>query len=361
VRPYETQRSRRRKLPHPLLITAALGAATATAALLRRQFDHYALARLTQPGRTLFRADPAEFGLTGYQRVNLTTNDGLALRGRFFPAYGYRGYQAGGGDASDARPQGSIILVHGYGGNHDTLLEYIAWLVAAGYNVLAYDQRGSGQSDGERVTLGAQEAHDVGAAIEWLLGHGEQNIAIYGFSMGGTTAILAAAEYTDLKAVITDCAFAKLEEEIESRLRVRGYPHFVTAPLSRLTAATLTDHLQAEPGEHDAVNAVNWISPRPLLLIHAGDDEVVDTSDAYALYDAAGEPRELWVTPHSVHTASYHDYPSEYQQRVIATLERAFGKVDLCPDVPSSTQRLSIAATPRPNLSTLRATRPACC
>ncbi len=326
VRPYEPSRSR---LPRPLIITAALGAGIAAAALARWQFDQYALDRLTQPGRSMFRADPADLGLTGYQRVNLTTNDGLVLRGHFFPAYSYRGYKASNNGATAAEAKGSVILLHGYGSNHDTLLEYANWLVIAGYNVLAYDQRGSGQSDGERVTMGAQEAHDVGAAIEWLLAHSYAKIAIWGFSMGGAAAILAAAEYTDLKAVITDCAFASLQEEILSRIRYQGYPSLISIPLSHLTAATLTDHLQAQPGEYDAVNAVNWISPRPLLLIHAGEDEVVDPSDAYALYDAAGEPRELWVTPRSAHTQSYHDFPTEYKQRALATLERAFSKVEL--------------------------------
>jgi alpha-beta hydrolase superfamily lysophospholipase len=312
------------ELPRLLLVTAAFGLSIVAATIARLRFDPYALRRLTQPPRSMFRADPADFGLIGYQLVNLTTNDGLVLRGRFFPAYHYHGDRADTISSSAAEPKGSVILLHGYAGNHDSLLEYAAWLVTAGYNILAYDQRGCGQSDGERVTLGALEAHDVGAAIAWLIARGEHNIASWGFSMGGTTAILAAAQYTDLLAVITDCAFAKLEEEIESSMLERGYPRFITAPLSRMTAATLTNHLEAQPGDYDAIDAVNQISPRPLLLVHAGADTLVDPSDAHALYNIAGEPRELWITPHSTHTQSYHDYPSEYKQRVLATLERAF-------------------------------------
>lgn len=315
----------KRQLPRPLLITAALGAGLAATALARWRFDQYALRRLTQPPRSMYRADPAQFGLTRYERVNITTNDGVVLRGRFFPAYGYRGYRAGNGE-SDNKAKGSVILLHGYASSHNAVLEYAAWLVIAGYNVLAYDQRGCGQSDGERLTLGYQEAHDVGAAVEWLLGRGERNIALMGFSMGGTIAILAAAEYSDIKAVIADCAFSNLSEAIKSRLVEMRYPDFLTTTLSRLAANALDRYLQAEPGEFDAVSAVNWIAPRPILIIHAGNDLAVDPSDAYALYDAAGEPRELWVTPRSAHTASYNDYPDEYKQKVISTLENAFSR-----------------------------------
>ncbi len=313
----------KRKVTRLLLIATAFSAATLAATIVRLRFDPYALRRLTQPPRSMLRTDPTALGLTDYQLVNLTTDDGLTLRGRFFPAYHHLGY-SGGGEAATT-PKGSVILLHGYAGTHDSLLEYASWLVAAGYNILAYDQRGCGQSDGERVTLGALESHDVGAAVAWLRRRGESNIAVWGFSMGGTSAILAAAEYPDLRAVITDCAFAKLVGEIESSMLERGYPRIITAPLSRMTAATLTNHLDVRPGDYDAVDVVGHIAPRPLLLIHAAADTLVDPADAVSLFHAAGEPCELWVTPRSRHTQSYRDYPSEYQQRVLATLERAFG------------------------------------
>lgn len=310
------------KLPRLLLLATAFSAIAAAATVARLRFDPYALHRLTQPPRSMFRTDPASFGLTDYQLVNLITSDALTLRGRFFPAYHYEDYLA---HSAIATPRGSIILLHGYAGSHDTLLEYASWLVSAGYNVLAYDQRGCGQSDGERITMGALESMDVAAAISWLHGHGERKLAIWGFSMGGTTAILAAAAHPELRAVITDCAFAKLEREIESSMLERGYPRFITIPLSRMTAATLTNHLEARRGDYDAVDVVSRIAPRPLLLVHAAADTLVDPADAEALYEAASAPCELWITPHSLHTQSYHDYPHAYQQRVLAILERAFG------------------------------------
>ncbi len=300
-----------KRVPHPLTVVAAAGAGVAAAALLRWRFDQYALARITQPTRSTYRANPAEFGLSVCERVAFVSNDGLTLRGRFFPA------------AAPAKV--TVILLHGYNSTHDAVLEIAAWLVAAGYNVLAYDQRGCGQSDGERITLGYQEAHDVGAAIEWLLAHGHEQMAVMGYSMGGAVAILAAAEYTDLKAVITDCAYANIEGAIRAGLLEMSYPQTAADFLAMMSAGALSRHFQAAPSEYDSIHAVSLIAPRPLLLIHAGDDTTVDPSDAYALYDAAGEPRELWITPHAAHTDSYHMYRDEYKQRVLATLARAFG------------------------------------
>lgn len=314
---------KQKNVPRPLVLATAVGVSVAAAVIGRWQLEQYALARMTMPGRSLYRADPADFGLSGYERVNLTTNDGVVLRGRFFPAYGHRGHNTTNGSSA---AKGSVILLHGYASNHEVLFEYVVWLVAAGYNVLAYDQRGNGQSDGDRITLGYQEAHDVGAAVEWLQSRGQRNIAAYGFSMGGSVAILAAAEYNDIKAVITDCAYATLREAVKSRLLEMGYNRNLAQPLSSIATVALDRYLQAEAGEFDAIRAVNWLSPRLTLFIHAGADMAVDPSDAYALYDAAGEPRELWITPRSAHTASYHDYPQEYKQKVLATLALAFAQ-----------------------------------
>ncbi len=46
-----------------------------------------------------------------------------------------------------------------------------------------------------------------------------------------------------------------------------------------------------------AVDAKRWIgdiSPRPILIINSLDDEVISPESGKLLFDAAGEPKELW-------------------------------------------------------------------
>jgi putative redox protein len=41
------------------------------------------------------------------------------------------------------------------------------------------------------------------------------------------------------------------------------------------------------------IDQIKRISPRPLLIVHGTEDDVVDPSQAWALYDRAREPKEM--------------------------------------------------------------------
>src|SRR5687768_17928676 len=61
-------------------------------------------------------------------------------------------------------------------------------------------------------------------------------------------------------------------------------------------------------------------SPRPLLLIHGEADAYTPISQSRALYEAAGEPRELWAVPDAPHVGSHYtrseEHTSELQSRL---------------------------------------------
>ena len=63
------------------------------------------------------------------------------------------------------------------------------------YHVLQFDFRGHGASDPAGTTLGTAERQDVAAAVRLLQGRGLGPIALYGISMGGATAVLAAPTF----------------------------------------------------------------------------------------------------------------------------------------------------------------------
>lgn len=313
-----------KKQGRPLLATTAIAAGVVSGVwLLRRQYSQYVAGVVMAPQRATFRARLEDYGLTNAEEVSFRANDGAVLRGRFFPAYAHRGNS---GQVATQRARATIILLHGYAASHDAVLDYAAFLVAGGYNVLAYDLRGHGQSDGARTTFGQDETHDVGAAIEFLHARGQQRLGILGISLGATVAILAAAEYTDLAAVVADTPFSDLADAITKAMLISGYPPLVAGFTGKLAVGRIDNLLDSEPGENDPRKAVNWIAPRPLLLIQGGDDRVVDPSGTFAIYDAAGESRDLWITPRTDHTASFANYPREYREKVLAWFGRVFGE-----------------------------------
>src|SRR5512136_558454 len=109
---------------------------------------------------------PAEYGLA-FEKISFATADGLTLRGWLVPG-------------SD--PERVVVILHGHGGSIDYDLQYVPYLHTAGYNVLQFDFRGHGRSQGNVVTLGYLERMDVQAAVKFLLGRGLRRIALHWFS-----------------------------------------------------------------------------------------------------------------------------------------------------------------------------------
>jgi fermentation-respiration switch protein FrsA (DUF1100 family) len=70
---------------------------------------------------------------------------------------------------------------------------------------------------------------------------------------------------------------------------------------------------------------VGRISPRPLLLIHGEEDETVPVRHAQLLFDAAGDPKQLWRLPGVGHVGAYFADRPEYVRRVTAFFSDALG------------------------------------
>jgi fermentation-respiration switch protein FrsA (DUF1100 family) len=75
----------------------------------------------------------------------------------------------------------------------------------------------------------------------------------------------------------------------------------------------------------DPIRAVGRIAPRPLLLIAPQADELISWHQGEALYEAAKEPKELYVVPGAGHAEAYAVAPEAYRSRVLSFLERHLG------------------------------------
>jgi len=78
--------------------------------------------------------------------------DGIQLHGWWLPAQG--------------EIHGTVLHVHGNAANISNHLPLIAWLPAAGFNVLTFDYRGYGRSSGKPTIQGLVD--DTRAALAWL-------------------------------------------------------------------------------------------------------------------------------------------------------------------------------------------------
>lgn len=101
-------------------------------------------------------------------------------------------------------------------------------LIRHGYGVLVFDLRGHGLCGGKRASGGYAERLDVLGAVDYLQlekSSPAERIGLIGFSAGGVSVLLAAAEDPSLTAVVADSAYAELSGVLPHEIRDRlGWP-----------------------------------------------------------------------------------------------------------------------------------------
>src|SRR5919199_5251127 len=161
--------------------------------------------RITAPGpREQKFVTPWELGIP-HEEVSFHTEDGLLLRGWWLPSL---------------EPKRTVIALHGHRGARHHCVGVGAALWRRGANVLLFDHRGRGSSEGELMSLGHFETLDALAATDYALSRApEVPLGVIGYSMGASVALMAAARDARVGAVVADSPFASEQALIRSLLR----------------------------------------------------------------------------------------------------------------------------------------------
>src|SRR5207342_1094964 len=115
-------------------------------------------------------------------------------------------------------------------------------------------------------------------------------------SMGGATAILAAPDLA-VAAVVADAAYADIRNPIGNRMRDQHLPFPGIGSWLVMAGASLRTRTRLV----SPIDRVAAVAPRGLLLIAPRDDRLVNWEQSVALYEAAGEPKELYVVDGAQH------------------------------------------------------------
>jgi fermentation-respiration switch protein FrsA (DUF1100 family) len=265
--------------------------------------------KLTHPLRKPLNRTPADLGMA-FEDVTFTTEDGITLSGWFIPARNGR----------------TLIGCHGILDNREQLLEPAVLLARGGYGFLLYDARAHGKSGGRHSTYGHDEVKDVAAAVAYLETRPDvdpQQLGIIGNSLGGITAIRAAARMLQLRVIIAESTLADFASDISKAFtRFTHLPAFPFAPLTIFWGERIT-HISLKAIR--PVRDIAALAPRPIFLISDLLDLIVDEPfDGELLYANAGEPKDLWQLPDCHHVQCFSAQPEAYISRVSAFLEKSF-------------------------------------
>ncbi len=235
--------------------------------------------------------------------VAFTTLDGLKLRGWYYPAEGRRG----------------AVLLHGYMANRLEMVDRAMMFRRAGFSVLIYDARASGESDGDLISFGYSEQNDLLAALDLMRSRGVDDITCLGASQGGATIAFAGDKLKGVRCVILESTYNTLETTIERR-----FNSFLGCPLHPFGDLLIYFGEKRLGVAMDSIKPVRAITSLrvPLMIISGKLDGNVSVDDTYQLFNAATVKKELWLVPNAGHYDLILRAGLDYEKRVMGFVER---------------------------------------
>jgi pimeloyl-ACP methyl ester carboxylesterase len=193
----------------------------------------------------------------------------------------------------------AIVVAHGFTGSwRRESVRRAAGVFGRHGGVISFDFRGHGRSGG-LSTVGDLEIHDVEAAVAWARELGYRRIVTIGFSMGASIVVRHAALIRGVDAAVAVSGPA--------RWYYRGTPpmrrvHWVLERrlgrlVGRVALRTRIARGGWDPVPEPPYAVAGLISPTPLLVVHGDADAYFPVEHAHQIFDAAAEPKELWLEP----------------------------------------------------------------
>ncbi len=210
--------------------------------------------------------------------------DGVRLRGWLFRRSGPR--------------RGTVVYLHGSADNRASGVHLAERFLPRGFDVLMYDSRAHGESEGDACTYGYYEKRDLSRAIDTL---GAVPVAAIGVSLGGAVALQAAAADPRIAAVVAIATFSDLKTVARERA-----PFFASERNIAAAFALAEQQARFRVDEASPVAAAERIRV-PVLLIHGEQDVETPPSHSERVFAALRGPKRLLLLPGAGHNDALRD------------------------------------------------------
>lgn len=226
-----------------------------------------------------------------WQSVSFANSQGERLAGLFYAC-----------SALDC----ALIVCHGFSGSKEgggRALRMAEYLARPGMGVLLFDFSGNGESEGSfaGTTLSGQ-MDDLESAANWCLNAGAKRLAGMGRSFGGTTLLCQAARDSRFEAVCTWATPVYPLALFHGFLSELSGEHIILS--GEGGTIKLKKAFMEDLASHKVEACARNIPPRPLLIVHGEQDEVVPPKEAEVIRKAAASSSRLHMIPEADHRFS---------------------------------------------------------
>ena len=215
-----------------------------------------------------------------------------------------------------------VLNCHGYGSRAVNSGPFLHKFYLEGFNVLAPDSRGHGESEGTYTTMGYLERFDILKWIAYIIDNdAEAQIVLYGISMGAATVMYTVGEKLpeNVKCAIEDCGYSSLMKQY--RYECSHTFHIPSFPLLQFSNLASIVKLKFNFNKADTRLTLNRCKV-PMLFIHGTADTFVPFDNLQINYDACRSEKEMLVVESATHARSSSFEPERYWNTVFQFIDK---------------------------------------
>ncbi len=243
-------------------------------------------------------------GLT-YRAEKLKTQDNVNIVAWVFPT-------------NQKKVKGTVLQFHGNAENMSSHYLSVMWLIKQGYNLVTFDYRGYGSSEGKPSPKGTYFDGLSALELAWnthknsLNKNPQAKFVVIGMSLGGTIAMRSLMDFKhigDVSMLVFDSSFYSYRRVANSVVRKT----LIGTIISPLTWVLISD-------EYSGKNFLKTTT-LPVLVVHDQSDPVVPLENGLQTYSLIKSKKEIWQPNLGRHTGTFADDKSEWRKKLLSHIE----------------------------------------
>lgn len=206
---------------------------------------------------------PSDNGMETYESLQIFAKDSTALSAYYIP--------------SRKSSTKTIVGLHDFASCKEHMFTMARWAHSQNINILIFDSRAQGQSEGNYFSYGKKESQDLSAIIDWIKQRDKkQKIGLWSFSGATATALQAMATDKRIAFAILENPYSKNKQLAASRHR--NFPDFINSAAFQQVQNTV-----GIGSEFDPIALAPKIKQN-ILVIHGEKNTLIPIEDGTLLF-----------------------------------------------------------------------------